>query len=465
MENKGFNQAVYILWHPNFKKLNLQQVQEVFRNLIASGVTKEEIATILKDIEAANRLVKENEERKAYNDYLKQNVSKLELLPRVVFKRLVEVGEIKGRDLVYLCNSSPILKSYCLANKRDVNGQVTEWEEIYNIALRNATGDYFKNATNPSTLYTKLIGTYHVTYTSLVNGDLGQRIIQAHYDYIRKIVCRNQELHFLNYSGHLFTKFENIVDFTEVQENILALDVNGNLWYDGILGNKYTTNPIKLPPRFEVYRNGKFLEIEEKIKAIDADMLHFYFLTEKGNLWRKIISLKFRENEESQPIAVQEIENEIKYFKPRPEQANCYCAIKEDGTIINNVSDRRTTFRLPGHVNPIKVVNSTFSASTLEKDALSFLLVLDSNRDLWILRYNEPPKIVDFDVVDFDIQFRNSENYIGGTISTFIVKTDGLVYRRKFNEVDTSPVLIPLDDRVDKIMIAYDTIFFLRSVI
>ena len=41
-------QARAILTHPNFKKLNPEQAQDIYRALIASGVTRGEIVSILK---------------------------------------------------------------------------------------------------------------------------------------------------------------------------------------------------------------------------------------------------------------------------------------------------------------------------------------------------------------------------------------------------------------------------------
>jgi hypothetical protein len=93
MDDDRIQKARKILLHENFPKLTPLQVQDVYRNLIIQGITKEEISQILKE--------------------KKKDVTYLEGLPYNVFVNLVLVGEIDGRDLLNFCNSSPLINEKC----------------------------------------------------------------------------------------------------------------------------------------------------------------------------------------------------------------------------------------------------------------------------------------------------------------------------------------------------------------
>lgn len=86
-------EARKILLHPNFNQLSAEQIQTAYRLILSSGITKEQITKILK----------EKDNRYSY----------LENLPYNVFLKIIDAGEIKGKDLIALCNSSPILNGYC----------------------------------------------------------------------------------------------------------------------------------------------------------------------------------------------------------------------------------------------------------------------------------------------------------------------------------------------------------------
>jgi hypothetical protein len=95
MDDDRIQKARKILLHENFPKLTPDQVQDVYRNLIIQGITKEEISQILHE--------REN----------KEDVIYLETLPYNVFVNLVLVGEIKGKDLLNFCHSSPLINEKC----------------------------------------------------------------------------------------------------------------------------------------------------------------------------------------------------------------------------------------------------------------------------------------------------------------------------------------------------------------
>lgn len=90
-----------ILLHPNFNKLSQIQIQQVFKSLLASGITKDDIETIL-------------------NPSKINNITYLEKLPYDVFINLILTGNIEGLDLIHLCNSSPLINEKC---NKDFNAE------------------------------------------------------------------------------------------------------------------------------------------------------------------------------------------------------------------------------------------------------------------------------------------------------------------------------------------------------
>jgi hypothetical protein len=92
MENK-FEQAKRILLHPNFKKLTPTQIQQLYKTILASGLTKADISKILKS-------------KNVQSTYL-------EAMPYDLFLNFVLEGDIQGADLISLCNSSPLINEKC----------------------------------------------------------------------------------------------------------------------------------------------------------------------------------------------------------------------------------------------------------------------------------------------------------------------------------------------------------------
>jgi hypothetical protein len=96
MEDK-FEQARKILLHPNFKKLSPTQIQDVYKTLLASGLTKSDIMAIIRSSTPKQ----------------KTNLTYLEYLPYNVLVNLVMTGNIEGKDLISLCVSSPLINEKC----------------------------------------------------------------------------------------------------------------------------------------------------------------------------------------------------------------------------------------------------------------------------------------------------------------------------------------------------------------
>ena len=183
LRNKLLNEARITLLDPEFRKLTTQQMQDTFRRYMAEGLTKQDLINIITGSSTESQ-----------STISVSKLEQLEKLPRVVFKQLIETGKIKGKDLIYLCNSSPLLRSYCLADSTDINGQVLQSQEIYRIALRNMGVEIGPND-NPSEAYLRIVSEVY----NLI--ELDKSMV---YDNLSdKYVAKNL----------ISTKFRNIRDF------------------------------------------------------------------------------------------------------------------------------------------------------------------------------------------------------------------------------------------------------------
>lgn len=83
--------AKEILLHPNFEKLSEEEITEVFSNLLANGISKEQIENILLGKEKKNS----NLENLSYDAFL------------------LITDNMLGKDLINFCNSSPLINEKC----------------------------------------------------------------------------------------------------------------------------------------------------------------------------------------------------------------------------------------------------------------------------------------------------------------------------------------------------------------
>jgi hypothetical protein len=113
-KQQKLEQARKILLHPNFNKLTPEQIQEVYRTILASGLTKDDISNILRSSNS-------------------KEISYLESLPYNVFSNLILTGEILGKDLIALCNSSPLINEKCNQSFTGIDGKVIPQFLFYNI--------------------------------------------------------------------------------------------------------------------------------------------------------------------------------------------------------------------------------------------------------------------------------------------------------------------------------------------
>lgn len=213
--------AKNLLLHPNFNKLSLEQMQQVYRAILASGVTKAEIEEIL------------------INSKPREEFSYLEKLPKDIFKHMVQVGEIQGKDLIKLCNSSKILRGYCLADLHDQNGQVLRTQDIYRTAIER-DGTILAPNQIPSEYYIRRYG--KPSKIKVLNYITYGRIMKEVYDlpgtdYIEISATANLRI-LLDKNGNLSTAgnqlisgFRNIktMSLSKHGKYLLAIDNTGKL--------------------------------------------------------------------------------------------------------------------------------------------------------------------------------------------------------------------------------------------
>lgn len=215
--------AKNLLLHPNFNKLSLEQMQQVYRAILASGVTKAEIEEILINSKPKPRI----------------EFSYLEKLPKDIFKYMVQVGEIQGKDLIKLCNSSKILRGYCLADLHDQNGQVLRTQDIYRTAIER-DGTILAPNQIPSEYYIRRYG--KPSKIKVLNYITYGRIMKEVYDlpgtdYIEISATANLRI-LLDKNGNLSTAgnqlisgFRNIktMSLSKHGKYLLAIDNTGKL--------------------------------------------------------------------------------------------------------------------------------------------------------------------------------------------------------------------------------------------
>lgn len=143
---RNIEQARKILLHDNFKKLSPQQIQEVFQSLLTSGLTKDDIKNILTSSEIPS-----------FSSALptRKDVSYLESLPYNVFINLILTQGIEEKDLIHLCNSSPMINEYCNRSFKLEAGELIPAYVFYLILKKK--GRILKPGQNPREYYKQII--------------------------------------------------------------------------------------------------------------------------------------------------------------------------------------------------------------------------------------------------------------------------------------------------------------------
>src|SRR5579885_1013649 len=149
------NLVRFILQSEKFHSQSLQEKQQVLNQIIATGeVSREDVLALINE-----------EQQKQPSIQTSNQFSYLERVPYDVFVKIIDSGQIKGRDLVALCNSSPTLRNYCLKDRQhiDKNGRIykTETQYVYR-KLLNDMGVHFEENEIPSEIYAKVSGGYQL---------------------------------------------------------------------------------------------------------------------------------------------------------------------------------------------------------------------------------------------------------------------------------------------------------------
>lgn len=126
-------QAKTILTDPNFSKLPLAKIKEVFSYFLGKGLTKADLENIL-------------------NPPKRKEITYLESLPYNVLVNLVLVGNIADKDLIRFCNSSPLLKEQC---DRTFNAEGKIIPEYIFYILLQKLGVKLKPGESPKARYMK----------------------------------------------------------------------------------------------------------------------------------------------------------------------------------------------------------------------------------------------------------------------------------------------------------------------
>jgi hypothetical protein len=123
MEKKGFDLVRTILRSPIFLTYQIDQQRAVLNQILETGeITKEELvfliseeAKIQKQLESSN-----NNEKPESNRQIREL---LNLVDYNTFLTMVTAGQIRGKHLIALCNSSKKLNGYCNRSFQPVNAE------------------------------------------------------------------------------------------------------------------------------------------------------------------------------------------------------------------------------------------------------------------------------------------------------------------------------------------------------
>src|SRR5579885_1444774 len=119
-----------ILNSPIFHAQPLEQKQQTLNQIIATGeVTRNDVL----------QLIQETIEQRPEQNQEPESIDYFSKLPYDIFVKLIDTGQIKGKDLFRLCNTSSKLRGYCLKDRKyiDKNGKIfkTETQYVYRKAL------------------------------------------------------------------------------------------------------------------------------------------------------------------------------------------------------------------------------------------------------------------------------------------------------------------------------------------
>jgi|SRR5579885_2322886 len=183
-----------ILRSPIFHSRSLQEKQQILNQIIATGEVSQQ--------DVLNLIQEEQQRLQATNHY-----SYLENLPYDVFIKLIDAGNINGRDLVNLCDTSKKLRNYCLKDRQytDRNGRIykTDTEYVYRKFLEKSGLQILLDMT-PSQSFKRYASAYNL---ALYDRDNPQDGIEHLYKklYIKQISTQPGYTHVLDIFGNITT--------------------------------------------------------------------------------------------------------------------------------------------------------------------------------------------------------------------------------------------------------------------
>jgi hypothetical protein len=233
MENKQqlLERAKKVLLHPNFKKLSPSQIQQAYKTLLNSGLTKDDLTTII---------------RSSSGTKPKQDLTYLESLPYNVFMNLIMSGEIKGKDLISLCNSSPLINEKC--NKAFIGKNGENVPQFIFYALLKKLGINLTGRNDYRNLYVKVM--QNLPFLTLQ----------------KKIELAFEQLDNLHYSEDVMPK--NISDLLYFN---LYVDANLGLIISRDMNNSF------IAPNQNVERYNRMQLVIHNLKTMRYRMFHEYY--------------------------------------------------------------------------------------------------------------------------------------------------------------------------------------------
>lgn len=188
------NKARDILRHEKFKTMSREKQTEIIESLISKGLLRSDLRIIFQELqdERANHLLS------------RPNILRLEQLPYDLFRHVIETGDIKGADLMALCESSDKLNEYC-HRSYEVQG-VKKPEYLFQRLLDKMGASKIPQETNtsayqeePKKAYVHFaVPAYHVTEVYWQRGDRNTTRIETEKELRLLLIA-----HLLDYYIHM----------------------------------------------------------------------------------------------------------------------------------------------------------------------------------------------------------------------------------------------------------------------
>jgi len=320
---RAIDLVLQILRSPAFLAHSTEEQKVVLDQIISYGdLSERDIHNLIQEESHRQQLAQRavTAQKQAYRPV--KNYDYLTNLPYDVFVKLVDTGQIKGRDLVSLCDSSVKLREMCMKDRQYTNkdGSVykTDTQYIYRKLLADERIPVPPN-TNPLDIYKLLSRSYRYSSTGIPVDR--QPLNTAVAIYAKQMSTGNGHTVILDSVGrvvinvwgathsrglditgfHLVKGLKNIVQVSAGVSKSAVLDNNGDVWI-----NNYVLEDFRKfdPARALGQRvsNSKFRQVE-----VGNEL---YLLDVNSNLYKKEATMSVYENGHIQSLA-----SNVKTFK------------------------------------------------------------------------------------------------------------------------------------------------------